>query len=225
MPHPRTPNTIMRTTLVVLVVLVVLPAHLLHAQPTRPAAPDAFYSMLEFKEVSEATADNEFQYFTDARDTGVWEPVPPKVMPGSLASDAPMDAIVLFDGSGLDAWMGNDGGPANWTVEASDGSLSVNSGQGHISTKRSFGSVQLHLEWRANGALTEANPGQTRSNTGIIFQERYQLQLLDCWDNPTFVNGMAGSIYKQQPPLVNACLPPGEWQTLDAIYNAPEFRW
>jgi hypothetical protein len=160
-------------------------------------------------------------------DTEVWEPVPPVVTPGAMGSiGAPSDAIVLFDGSNLDEWVSTrDKSPAGWRVE--DGVMTVVKPAGNIETKRSFGSYQLHLEWRVPEGTTET--GQARGNSGLFLASTgngdggYELQILDSYQNETYVNGQAGSIYKQYPPLVNAARPQGEWQSYDVIWTAPTF--
>lgn len=150
--------------------------------------------------------------------TEVWEPVPPVVSPGS--GDAPpSDAVVLFDGSNLDQWQGRDEGPARWRVE--DGAVTVVAGSGPISTKRSFGDVQLHVEWRTPAEVY--GEGQMRGNSGVFLMGRYEVQVLDSYDNRTYSNGQAGAIYKQHIPLVNASRPPGEWQSYDIVFRAPRF--
>ncbi|HEY7236384.1 MAG TPA: DUF1080 domain-containing protein [Gemmatimonadaceae bacterium] len=160
-------------------------------------------------------------------DTEVWTPVPRIVTPGRADAAPPSDAIVLFDGNNLDQWISvNDRGPARWTV--SDGSLTVNKSAGNIETKRSFGSYQLHLEWRIPEGIT--GTGQARGNSGVFLASTgggdagYEIQVLDSYDNKTYVNGQAASIYKQYPPLVNSMRKPGEWQTYDIIWTAPTFH-
>jgi len=164
-------------------------------------------------------------------DTEQWTPVPRIVTPGKRASAAPdappSDAIVLFDGRNLDAWASVDsGGPARWTV--ADGIVTVNKKAGNIQTKRSFGSYQLHLEWRIPPGITGS--GQARGNSGVFLASigagdaGYELQILDSYQNTTYVNGQAGALYKQFPPLVNASRPPGEWQTYDVVWTAPTFN-
>lgn len=150
--------------------------------------------------------------------TELWEPVPPVVTPG-VATAPPSDAIVLFGGNNLDEWTTEKGKPAEWLV--SDGAMTVKAGTGIIKTKREFGDCQLHVEWRAPSEVK--GEGQGRGNSGIFLQGLYELQVLDSYDNTTYSNGQAGSIYKQSIPLVNACRKPGEWQVYDIIYTAPRF--
>ena len=143
------------------------------------------------------------------QDTEVWEPVPRVVTPGAENAAAPSDAIVLFDGKNLDEWVSaRDKSPANWVV--SDGLLSVKKakGIGNIETKRSFRNYQLHIEWQIPTDVTGTDQG--RGNSGVFLASTgpgdngYELQILDSYQNKTYVNGMAGSIYKQSIPLVNA---------------------
>lgn len=150
--------------------------------------------------------------------TEYYEPVPEVVTP-SKGIMPPSDAIVLFDGSDLSAWTNEKGQPAQWIVD--NGAVTVKAGAGGIQTKEKFQDVQLHIEWRTPADVK--GEGQGRGNSGIFLQERYEVQVLDNYNNSTYVNGQAGSIYKQHPPLVNASLPPGEWQTYDIIYIAPRF--
>lgn len=153
-------------------------------------------------------------------DTEVWEPVPEVITPGGTPTHAPSDAIVLFDGKDLSAWQGEEGKDPAWIVE--DGAMTVVKGTGAIKTKQGFGSVQLHIEWRTPSEVV--GEGQGRGNSGIFLQDQYEVQVLDSYNSKTYSNGQAGSIYKQHIPLVNACRPPGEWQTYDIIYKAPKFN-
>jgi hypothetical protein len=160
-------------------------------------------------------------------DTEVWEPVPKIVAPGKTNGDAPADAIVLFDGSNLNEWVSvKDKSPAAWKV--ADGIITVDKKAGNIETKRSFKNYQLHLEWRIPDTIT--GTGQARGNSGLFLastgpgDDGYELQILDSYENKTYVNGQAGSIYKQYPPLVNAMRKPGEWQTYDVVWTAPTFN-
>jgi hypothetical protein len=156
----------------------------------------------------------------DAALTEVWTPVPPIVAAGHYPAP-PSDAIVLFDGTNLDAWVAEkDGKPPGWTVE--NGILTVKPGTGAIATKQQFADCQLHLEWRTPAIVK--GEGQGRGNSGVFLQQRYEVQVLDSHDNVTYSNGQAGSIYKQHIPEVNASRPPGEWQTYDIIYRAPRFN-
>jgi hypothetical protein len=150
--------------------------------------------------------------------TEVWEPVPLVVTPGREGAP-PSDAVVLFDGSDLSAWSGEDGGDAGWRIEGE--AMTVVPLTGSIRTRQGFGDVQLHIEWRAPAQVR--GEGQDRGNSGIYFMQRYELQVLDSYENQTYSNGQAGSIYKQHIPLVNASRPPGEWQSYDVVFMAPRF--
>jgi len=152
--------------------------------------------------------------------TEVWEPQPRVVTPGKTSQEAPSDAIILFDGKNLSNWSKPDGSAAEWSITGS--ALMVNAGKGEIKTKQTFGDIQLHIEW-ASPEKVESE-GQGRGNSGIFIQERYEVQVLDNFENKTYANGQAGSIYKQAMPLVNACRKPGEWQTYDIAYIAPRFN-
>lgn len=151
--------------------------------------------------------------------TEIWEPKP-KVVSLNL-NKVPSDAIVLFDGKNLDEWLSaKDSTAANWTINK-DGSMTVNDKTGDIQTKRNFGSVQLHIEWRSPVPVKES--GQHRANSGVYLQNRYEIQVLDNNDNDTYVNGQVGSLYKQAIPLAKASVPSGEWNSYDVIFHAPEF--
>ena len=152
--------------------------------------------------------------------TEIWYPVPAKVTPGE-GTAAPSDAIVLFDGTNLDEWESQNPEDATVKWKLEDGALVAVGGVGGIQTKRWFGNCQLHIEFRSPAEVKGL--GQGRGNSGIFLQDRYELQVLDGWDNPTYSNGMLGSIYKQYAPLVNPAKKPGEWQTYDVIYTAPVF--
>lgn len=149
--------------------------------------------------------------------TEIWEPEPPVVTPGDGAAP-PSDAIVLFDGSDLSAWEGDDGDAA-W--EVADGAFTVAPGSGNVRTRQGFGDVQLHIEWRTPAEVVGEEQG--RGNSGVFMMERYEVQVLDSYDNRTYSNGQAGSIYKQSIPAVNASRPPGEWQSYDIVFVAPRF--
>ncbi|MDL2256338.1 DUF1080 domain-containing protein [Parabacteroides sp. OttesenSCG-928-G06] len=151
-----------------------------------------------------------------------WTPQPPVVTPGDAAThSAPSDAIILFDGTNLDAWKSSrDGGEAKWTIK--DGTFTVAPRTGGIETKQHFNSFQLHIEWTAPTVVKGESQG--RGNSGVFMQGIYEVQILDCYENETYVNGQTGSIYKQTAPLVNAMRKPGEWNVYDIIYNAPVFK-
>ncbi|MGN0910561.1 MAG: DUF1080 domain-containing protein [Thermoguttaceae bacterium] len=142
---------------------------------------------------------------------------PPVVTPGEKPSDAPSDAIILFDGTNMDAWEGG-----KWDV--ADGVLTAHPGVGSIFTKQKFGSCQLHLEFACPPVTDPNAKGQGRGNSGIFFMNHYELQVLDSYENPTYYEGQCGSIYKQFPPYVNAVKKPTEWQTYDVIFTRPLLR-
>lgn len=154
--------------------------------------------------------------------TEIWYPVPKHVTPGATPGAPPSDAIVLFDGKTISNWKSaKDGSDAAWTVK--DGELIVAPKTGDIQTKDAFGDVQLHVEWW-DPSLPPDKVNQDRGNSGIFLQDVYEVQVLDNYTNPTYVNGMVGSIYKQYPPLVNAAWPAEHWQTYDIIFTAPRFN-
>jgi hypothetical protein len=164
----------------------------------------------------------------DPKKTEVWSPEPAKITPGKTNSNAPSDAIVLFDGKNLDEWTSTKDTtqPAKWKVAKN--MFTVNKGTGNIETKRKFLDYQLHIEWRIPSYITGS--GQSRGNSGVFLaatgpgDEGYEIQVLDNYENKTYVNGQAGSIYKQTIPLVNACKKPGEWQSYDIVWTAPRFN-
>jgi hypothetical protein len=131
----------------------------------------------------------------------------------------PADAIVLFDGKDLSQWKTDrNGSPAKWDIQ--DGAAVVNR-TGNISTKQEFGDCQLHIEWATPAEVK--GTGQGRGNSGIFLSGRYEIQVLDSYNNKTYFDGQAGAVYKQHVPLVNVCRKPGEWQTYDIIYHVPRF--
>jgi hypothetical protein len=150
-------------------------------------------------------------------------PQPPVVTPATPSAQEqpgkpPSDAVVLFDGKDLSQWRGDKGEP-QWKVE--DGYTEIVKGKGSLTSKESFGDCQLHVEWMS------PNPGsgsdQARGNSGVFFCGRYEIQILDCYQNKTYADGTTGALYGQYPPMVNACLPPGQWQMYDIIWRAPRF--
>jgi hypothetical protein len=160
-------------------------------------------------------------------DTEVWQPVPAVVTPAATPGAPPSDAIVLFDGKNEDEWVSaQDHTPAKWIV--ADGLLTVAKSTGNIETRRHFHNYQLHVEFRIPADIS--GTGQGRGNSGVFLASTgpgdagYELQVLDGYNNPTYVNGMVGSIYKQSIPLVNAARKPGEWQTYDVVWMAPVFN-
>jgi hypothetical protein len=151
--------------------------------------------------------------------TEVWQPVPAVV--NVSETGIPSDAIVLFNGTNLDAWEPVRAGEPGWKIE--DGAMVVvpQPKPCDLRTKQSFGDVQLHLEWRSPSEIK--GQGQDRGNSGVFFMGLYELQILDSWNNPTYVNGQAASVYKEHAPLVNASRRPGEWQVYDVVFIAPRF--
>jgi hypothetical protein len=159
-----------------------------------------------------------------------WQPVPELVTPAATAGAPPSDALVLFGGADLSEWVAANGkGPAGWNVTG--GVVTVNKPSGNIETRRRFRNFQLHLEWRVPATIT--GEGQFRGNSGVFLASTgsgtgagdagYEVQILDSWRNPTYVNGQAGAVYKQHPPLANPARPPGEWQVYDIAWKAPVF--
>lgn len=159
--------------------------------------------------------------------TGGWKvhdmarPRPPVVAPPPqrLPLPAPADAVVLFGGKDLSEFNADAGGPAKWKV--ADDVLTVAPGTGAIVTKRAFGDVQVHLEWASPSPATGHSQG--RGNSGIHLMGRYEVQILDSYQAETYADGQAAAIYGQYPPLVNACRPPGEWQSYEIFFRAPRF--
>ncbi len=155
--------------------------------------------------------------------TEFWDPEVAVVIPGQQPSDAPSDAVVLFDGtpeSFAANWTNSKGETPVWTV--ADGCVTVVKGSGIIKSKMEMMDFQLHIEWRTPSVVVGESQG--RGNSGIFMQGKYELQVLDNYENRTYRNGQAGSFYKQYAPLVNVCKKPGEWQTYDVIYTAPRFK-
>jgi hypothetical protein len=148
-------------------------------------------------------------------------PVPPIVDPGpvSAAAARPSDAIVLFDGKDLSQWRAANDSAARWKVE--NDYFEVVPGTGSIQSARGFGDVQLHIEWATPAQVTGS--GQGRGNSGLFLMGKYEIQILDSWQNRTYADGQAAALYGQFPPLVNASRPPGEWQSYDIVFHAPRF--
>jgi hypothetical protein len=192
----------------------------MHIECSRPLALAALIALVGTLSAQETTK-------MKPEETEVWQPVPKVVTPGDTCGVAPSDAIVLFDGKNLDEWVSvEDKSPAKWLV--ADGVLTVNKKAGNIETKRKFKDYQLHLEWKVPATITGS--GQARGNSGLFLASTgegdggYELQVLDSYNNSTYVNGMAGSIYKQAIPLANPGRKPGEWQTYDVLWTAPRFN-
>tara|TARA_A200000159_G_scaffold100187_1_gene92929 strand:- start:631 stop:1431 length:801 start_codon:yes stop_codon:yes gene_type:complete len=155
----------------------------------------------------------------DPKLTEVWDPIPEMVSPGDVKTP-PSDAVVLFDGTSLSQWTNaRTGGPAGWQINP-DGSMTVKR-DGGIQTKEEFGSVQFHMEWKTPKEIK--GTGQGRGNSGVTFQRRFEIQILDSYLNPTYSNGQAASLYKQYVPLVNASRPPGHWQHYDIVFMEPKY--
>lgn len=148
-------------------------------------------------------------------------PRPPLVNPGQAAAPVPppSDAVVLFDGSGVGAWRNANGEPAGWVVR--EGAMEAVAGAGYVFTREEFGDVQLHVEWAA--PTPPKDSGQGRGNSGVFLMGDYELQVLDSYHNDTYPDGQAGAAYGQYPPLVNASLPPGSWQSYDIVFHRPRF--
>lgn len=191
-------------------------------QPTPPKAAPA-----QKPKPNEITIDGVAGFQdTPMQPDGLWHvhdparPQPPIVTPGNFSqgAGAPSDAIVLFDGTDLSHWRDKkDGAPASWKVE--DG-VAI-SAKGDIQTTNVFGDIQLHLEFRE--PTPPKGDGQSRGNSGVFFMSQYEVQVLDCYDNKTYADGATGGLYGQHPPLANACLPPGNWESYDIIFTTPRF--
>ena len=152
-----------------------------------------------------------------------WERERPQVItpgPSNLPYAAPSDAVVLFNGKNLDEWRSADGGPAKWIVK--DEVMESVPGSGYIFSAKSFGDVQLHVEWSAPEKVQGKSQG--RGNSGVFLQGLFEVQVLDSFDNKTYADGQAGAVYGQYPPLVNASRKPGEWQAYDIIFRRPTYQ-
>ncbi len=187
------------------------------------AISSAAYDSMEFQMGKPAENDT-----MTHEQTEFYKPIPPVVKPGNKNSDPPSDAIVLFNGKDLHQWVKTDDTTqaAEWIV--GDGFFTVKPGTGNIQTKQKFQDYQLHLEFRE--PLEPDEDGQNHGNSGLFLASLgkgdagYEIQILNSYDSKTYTNGQAGSIYKQYPPLVNACKPAGAWQTYDVIWMAPRFN-
>lgn len=148
-------------------------------------------------------------------------PMPPVVTPGPAGPPVapPGDAIVLFDGKDLAHWTDAKGQPARWRV--ADGHMEVVAKTGSIKTVKVFGDCQLHVEWMA--PMPPKGESQARGNSGVFLMDIYEVQVLDGFENKTYADGMTASLYGQFPPAVNACRPPGEWQSYDIVFRRPRF--
>ena len=156
-------------------------------------------------------------------------PQPRVVTPGTFSTQEapgqpPSDAVILFDGADTSSWVSakkdKEGEPCPWKVE--NGCLEVVPKSGNIKTRQEFGDCQLHVEWAAPTEIE--GDGQQRGNSGVFLMGKYEIQVLDCYDNPTYPDGTTGALYGQCPPLVNACRKPGEWQVYDIVWHAPRFE-
>jgi len=147
-------------------------------------------------------------------------PQPVVVTPGLMVGEAPSDAIILFDGQNLAEWDSVKGGPAPWKVE--NGYMETVKDSGYIQTKRSFGDCQLHIEWATPEEVK--GDGQGRGNSGVFLMGKYEVQVLDSYENKTYPDGQAAAVYGQNPPLVNACRKPGQWQSYDIVFRRPVFN-
>lgn len=174
--------------------------------------PACIFTMVVFSASAQQTGD--------PKSTEVWEPVPKMVNPGTQDNLPPSDAIILFNGKDLSQWTTEKGNAAKWKVE--NNSMTVTKGTGNIQTKQVFGDCQFHIEWQSPETIE--SEGQGRGNSGIFLMGNYEVQILDSYNNRTYSNGQAASIYKQYIPLVNASRKPGEWQTYDIIFTAPKFN-
>ena len=147
-------------------------------------------------------------------------PAPRVIAPAETVGQTPADAVVLFGGSDLSGWSKVGGGDAGWKVE--DGYMEVVPGTGDIQTNAHFGDVQYHLEFACPAEIKGESQG--RGNSGVFLMGRYEIQVLDGYENPTYADGITASVYGEYPPLVNACRPPGQWQTYDILWTAPRFN-
>ena len=154
-------------------------------------------------------------------------PHPPVVKPATAPGGAPSDAVVLFDGTNLTKWAQRGRGAnrgqmtdAQWKVQ--DGYFQVGGGTGDLLSRDKFGDCQLHVEWSSPPEVRGNSQG--RGNSGVLIMSRYEIQVLDAWNNPTYADGQAGAIYGQWPPLANPARPPGEWNTYDIVFEAPTFQ-
>ncbi|MFO1498453.1 MAG: family 16 glycoside hydrolase [Verrucomicrobiota bacterium] len=186
---------------------------------TLPWSVGCFCGLLNTTGINRAQPDPNWLEHDRAR------PQPARVSPGTFSTQEepgrpPGDAVVLFDGKDLSAWAGMDGTPTKWIVK--DGYMECVKGSGYVRTLQNFGDCQLHIEWAA--PVPAEGKGQGRGNSGVFFGlDRYEVQVLDSYENATYADGSAGSVYGQYAPLVNVCRPPGQWQTYDILYTAPRF--
>jgi hypothetical protein len=190
-------------------------------QGAPPSAPPAGRGQMDGSPVGDPLPGQKWRAHDRAR------PQPRKVVPGQPVPTpaAPSDAVVLFDGKDLSKWTGSGRGGATeprWKVE--NGYVELVPGAGSLVTRDSFGDVQLHLEWTTPPGTDASRVGQFRGNSGVIFMGQYEIQVLSSYDNPTYPDGGAGGIYGLYPPMVNPCLPEGQWNTYDFVFEAPAFE-
>lgn len=146
-------------------------------------------------------------------------PQPEIVQPAPEPGGAPADATVLFDGTDLSAWTKPDGKEPGWKVE--NGYMEVVPGAGHIQTRERLGDCQLHLEFASPEEIKGESQG--RGNSGVFLMGKYEVQVLDGYENPTYADGITAAVYGEFPPLVNVCRAPGQWQSYDILWTAPRF--
>ena len=168
--------------------------------------------------IANAQPDPKYKIHDESR------PLPPIVTPGTFSTPdtpgkPPSDAVILFDGKSLDKWVSQDGSPAKWKVE--NGYAEVVARTHNIHTKDSFGDCQLHIEFME--PTPPHGESQDRGNSGVYLMNTYEIQVLDSYENKTYADGQAGSVYGQYPPLVNASRPPGQWQSYDIVFHGPRF--
>ncbi|MBB6431699.1 3-keto-disaccharide hydrolase [Algisphaera agarilytica] len=147
-------------------------------------------------------------------------PLPPVITPGATNAEPPSDAIVLFDGTNTDEWWANAENDVQWKIQ--DGYMEIVPKTHGMSTRRKFGDMQLHLEWAAPEEIK--GHAQQRGNSGVFLMGKYEVQIMDAWENDSYADGMVAAVYGQTPALVNAAKKPGEWQTYDIIFKAPVFE-
>jgi hypothetical protein len=146
--------------------------------------------------------------------------IAPTNLPAISPVAPPSDATVLFDGRSLSEWeSARDGSPAAWKLV--DGCMEVVAKTGNIRSKRKFGDMQLHVEWAAPVKIEGQSQG--RGNSGVFLMGLYEIQVLDCYQNPTYPDGTTAAVYGQYPPLVNACSKPGEFHVFDVLWTSPRF--
>lgn len=147
------------------------------------------------------------------------EPQPPRAVDSGWPYRPPADAVILFDGKNLDKWRHADGRPAEWSVTG--GAMTVRPRTGGIVSLSTFADAQVHVEFAT--PVSDSDEGQGRGNSGVYLQGRYEVQVLDSYENDTYPDGQCGAIYGQHIPLVNACHKSGQWQAYDIIFHPPHF--